>query len=172
MIFDRLKPKNKVVATATVTTLATDSRLSVATVAGVAVANPQKVEEPLQKKGIFLDSGEVATATLARVATLEQAGKACLWLVKFADRELSTAYVPAVDVARVRADHPRATGARINQGCSGCVWNLRPGITETGYCTSPDRHDQPGPYGVGHPARFLPEGGGEACELFEGAQFE
>ena len=177
MIFDRLKPKPKTAptfaivevgglrksyeppknteliagsrATATPATVATVTSLSVAAVAIVAVANPSKTN-----------------------LSTDQSVRSCSWLVTFKTAEMPVTYIPAVDLARVQADHPAMIATTIAQGCAACVWHLKPGVADKEYCSSPDRQDQPGPYGVGHPARFLPEDGGEACELFEGAQFE
>ena len=86
--------------------------------------------------------------------------------------ELLTVYLPAVSLDRVKRDHPTLIRARIAQGCGQCLYNIRPGQTVGGYCSSPDRHDQPGPYSVGHPARFLAGDGGAACEYFESSRYD
>jgi hypothetical protein len=93
--------------------------------------------------------------------------KACSWLVTFLNSDMSVVYIPAVDLARVRTDHPSMTQATVAQSCGQCVWHVRLGLAERGYCSSPDRHDQPGPYGAGHPARFLDGHDGAACGCFE-----
>jgi hypothetical protein len=123
------------------------------------------------RKELPQDFAQRSQKTDTRTAIATQAEndglKACSWLVTFTNGVLLSVYVPAVDIVRVKADHSTMIGAEIAQSCGQCLWNLRPGQTDTGYCSSPDRHDQPGPYGEGHPARFLPEEGGAACVYFE-----
>ena len=93
---------------------------------------------------------------------------ACSWLCKFPMGDLLVVYVPAVSRRHVQRDHPTLISAAIAQSCSQCLWNFRPGQAPGGYCSSPDRNDEPGPFSHGHPARFLAKDGGAACEYFEG----
>lgn len=108
-------------------------------------------------------------ALAATVATHDpEERKACSWMITLPEGQLLTVYVPAVPLDWIQRDHPTMIGATIAQGCRQCLWNIHPGQGAGAYCSSHDRKDQPGPYGQGHPARFLAEDGGAACEYFEG----
>ncbi len=142
-----------------------------------ATANATVVQQPSCVRGV-LEEAKVAPVVADAVTPLHETlnpllkpdanRKACSWRLQFKEGPLEFVVVPAMSLGDLKRDYPMLISAAVNQSCNQCLWHMRPGHTDTGYCSSPDRYDQPGPYGEGHPARFLPEDQGAACELFEG----
>ena len=92
---------------------------------------------------------------------------ACSWQVLAGQDSLTIVSIPAMTREQVQADYPRAMDIRVAQSCGECLWKIRPGAADRGYCASPDRRGQAGPYGVAHPASYLPGNYGATCEHFE-----
>jgi hypothetical protein len=140
---------------------------------GIEVAIPAiPATQDRENDGIELRIARIATIAVANPANEKLSVLACSWMITLPEVEFLTVYVPAVSLARIQRDHPTLIRAEIAQGCSQCLWNTRPGHTVAGYCSSPDRQNQPGPYGAVHPARDLPGDGGAACEYLESSKHE
>ena len=97
--------------------------------------------------------------------------RSCSWRLTFADGPIDIVAVPAVSREQLHLDNPKLIVCEVSQDCGKCRYSLKPGQADYLYCSSSDRQDQPGPYGEGHPARFLPGDQGAACELFEACQW-
>jgi hypothetical protein len=138
----------------------------------VQVATAIPATQDRKKEGSSLRIAGIVKIAVANPTDEKLNILACSWMLALPEGQLLTVYLPAVSLDRVKQDHPTLIRAEITQGCAHCVYGIRPGQTAGGYCASTDRHGQPGPYGAGHPARFLANDGGVACEYFESSETE
>jgi TubC N-terminal docking domain len=75
------------------------------------------------------------------------------------------------ELEKLIVDAEKQVAARVQPACKGCAHYFKVGLSDGGYCSSPDRRQAPSPYGKSHTARLLPSDGGKSCKHFTGDDY-